>query len=61
MSKIHTSETSTDKVPNASHTAASMTSDLNGMAVLVLDYFNVKYVRTKFELTLAMLIGVITK
>ena len=32
--KIHISETSTDKVPNASATAASASSDLNGMAVL---------------------------
>jgi len=31
---IHTSETSTDKVPNTSATAASVGSDLNGMAVL---------------------------
>ncbi|KAL0831376.1 hypothetical protein ABMA28_002200 [Loxostege sticticalis] len=34
ISKIHTSETSTDKVPNTSATAASAGSDLNGMAVL---------------------------
>lgn len=33
-SKIHISETSTDKVPNTSPTAASISSDLNGMAVL---------------------------
>lgn len=32
--KIYISETSTDKVPNTSPTAASMASDLNGMAVL---------------------------
>ncbi|ODM98964.1 Xanthine dehydrogenase/oxidase [Orchesella cincta] len=32
--KIHISETSTDKVPNTSPTAASAGSDLNGMAVL---------------------------
>ncbi|XP_030559376.1 xanthine dehydrogenase [Drosophila novamexicana] len=31
---IHISETSTDKVPNTSPTAASVGSDLNGMAVL---------------------------
>ncbi|KAJ8045307.1 Xanthine dehydrogenase/oxidase [Holothuria leucospilota] len=31
--KIHTSETSTDKVPNTPGTAASTGSDLNGMAV----------------------------
>ncbi|EDV93247.1 xanthine dehydrogenase [Drosophila grimshawi] len=31
---IHISETSTDKVPNTSPTAASASSDLNGMAVL---------------------------
>ncbi|KAG8239011.1 hypothetical protein J437_LFUL005068 [Ladona fulva] len=33
-SMIHISETSTDKVPNTSATAASSGSDLNGMAVL---------------------------
>ena len=33
--KIHISETGTDKVPNTSATAASVGSDLNGMAVLV--------------------------
>lgn len=32
--KIYISETATDKVPNTSPTAASMGSDLNGMAVL---------------------------
>ncbi|XP_059609596.1 xanthine dehydrogenase [Phlebotomus argentipes] len=32
--RIHISETSTDKVPNTSATAASAGSDLNGMAVL---------------------------
>jgi len=32
--KIHIAETSTDKVPNTSPTAASAGSDLNGMAVL---------------------------
>jgi xanthine dehydrogenase/oxidase len=32
---IFISETSTDKVPNTSPTAASAGSDLNGMAVLV--------------------------
>jgi len=32
--KIHINETSTDKVPNTSPTAASAGSDLNGMAVL---------------------------
>ncbi|XP_063994923.1 xanthine dehydrogenase-like [Diachasmimorpha longicaudata] len=32
--KIHISETATDKVPNTSATAASISSDLNGMAVL---------------------------
>ncbi|XP_071527934.1 xanthine dehydrogenase/oxidase [Panulirus ornatus] len=32
--QIHIAETSTDKVPNASPTAASASSDLNGMAVL---------------------------
>ena len=34
-SKIHISETATDKVPNTSPTAASAGSDLNGMAVMV--------------------------
>lgn len=34
IEKIHISETSTDKVPNTSPTAASCGSDLNGMAVL---------------------------
>ncbi|KAF7253167.1 Xanthine dehydrogenase/oxidase [Varanus komodoensis] len=33
-SKIHISETSTNTVPNASPTAASVSSDINGMAVL---------------------------
>lgn len=33
--KIQITETSTDKVPNTSATAASSGSDLNGMAVLV--------------------------
>ncbi|XP_015122613.1 xanthine dehydrogenase [Diachasma alloeum] len=32
--KIHISETATDKVPNTTATAASVASDLNGMAVL---------------------------
>lgn len=32
---IHIRETSTDKVANASPTAASFSSDLNGMAILV--------------------------
>lgn len=32
-SKIHISETSTDKVPNTSASAASATSDINGMAI----------------------------
>lgn len=31
---IHISETSTDKVPNTSPTAASVSSDINGMAVM---------------------------
>lgn len=34
MDTVHISETSTDKVPNTSPTAASASSDLNGMAVL---------------------------
>ncbi|XP_065173832.1 xanthine dehydrogenase-like isoform X2 [Atheta coriaria] len=33
VEKIHTSEVATDKVPNSSPSTASMTSDLNGMAV----------------------------
>ena len=33
-SKIHIAETATDKVPNTMPTAASMGSDVNGMAVL---------------------------
>lgn len=33
-SLIHISETATDKVPNTSPTAASVSSDINGMAVL---------------------------
>lgn len=32
--RIHISETSTDKIPNTSATAASVGSDINGMAVL---------------------------
>jgi len=34
LQKVHVGETSSDKVPNASPTAASVGSDLNGMAVL---------------------------
>jgi xanthine dehydrogenase molybdopterin-binding subunit B len=34
-SKIRIVETSTDKVPNAAPTAGSISSDLNGMAVMV--------------------------
>ncbi|CAH1102357.1 unnamed protein product [Psylliodes chrysocephalus] len=34
VDKIHTSEIATDKVPNTTATAASVGSDLNGMAVL---------------------------
>ncbi|XP_041988452.1 xanthine dehydrogenase-like [Aricia agestis] len=34
ISKVHISEMATDKVPNSSPTAASMSSDLYGMAVL---------------------------
>ena len=33
MEKVHISETSTDKVPNASPSAASVSTDLYGMAV----------------------------
>ena len=35
--KIYLSETSSDKVPNATATAASISSDLYGMAVEVLE------------------------
>ena len=35
LEKIHISETNTDKVPNATATAASISSDLYGMAVKV--------------------------
>ena len=35
VEKIHLNDTSTDKVPNASPTAASSSSDLYGMAVKV--------------------------
>jgi xanthine dehydrogenase/oxidase len=45
---IHISETSTDKVPNTSATAASCGSDLNGMAVLVMIS---KYQNTIFSIT----------
>lgn len=34
-SNVHISETATDKVPNTSATAASFSSDLNGMAIKV--------------------------
>lgn len=34
-SKIHITETSTNTVPNTSPTAASASSDLNGMAIYV--------------------------
>ncbi|KAJ3046276.1 hypothetical protein HDV00_000089 [Rhizophlyctis rosea] len=34
LSEVHLSETSTDKVPNTSATAASVSSDMNGAAVL---------------------------
>ena len=33
MEKVHISETSTDKVPNTSPTAASVSTDVYGMAV----------------------------
>lgn len=35
ITDIHITDTSTDKVPNTSPTAASTGSDINGMAVLV--------------------------
>lgn len=35
VEKIHICETSTDKVPNTTPTAASVSTDLNGMAVQV--------------------------
>ncbi|KRT83891.1 hypothetical protein AMK59_4880, partial [Oryctes borbonicus] len=41
ISKIHISETATDKVPNTSPTAASTGSDLNGMAVLVSSHLQI--------------------
>ena len=34
-SKVHISETATNHVPNTSPTAASMSSDLYGMAIVV--------------------------
>ena len=37
IEKIYLSETSSDKVPNASATAASISSDMYGMAVKVLE------------------------
>ena len=33
MDKVHISETSTDKIPNTSPTAASVSTDIYGMAV----------------------------
>lgn len=36
---IHIKETSTDKVANATPTAGSFSSDLNGMAIIVSDLF----------------------
>lgn len=36
--KIHINETATDKVPNTPPTSASISSDINGMAVLVKKY-----------------------
>lgn len=42
-SQIFISETATDKVPNASATAASAGSDLNGMAVMVCNNFSFLY------------------
>ncbi|VDM29707.1 unnamed protein product, partial [Toxocara canis] len=36
ISKVHICETATDKVPNASPTAASASSDLNGLAIMLL-------------------------
>ena len=45
MDKIHLIDTSSDKVPNCSPTAASSSSDLYGMAVKVSNLVNmyVKY------------------
>lgn len=37
IEKIHISETSSDKVPNAASTSGSVSSDLYGMAVKVSD------------------------
>lgn len=39
VSKIHLSETSTNTVPNSTPTAASASTDLNGMAVKVRIYY----------------------
>lgn len=39
ISRIYISETNTDKVPNTSKTAASASSDLYGMAVMVIYYW----------------------
>ena len=35
IEKIHVSETSTNAVPNATTTSASLSSDVNGMAIMV--------------------------
>ena len=54
-SKIHISDTSTDKVPNTPPTAASVGSDLNGMAVLeACKTINKRFIFTseQFSLTL---------
>lgn len=40
MELIHVSEAATDKVPNTIATAASLASDLNGMAVMVMQKKN---------------------
>ena len=46
VEKIHLNDTSTDKVPNASPTAASSSSDLYGMAV------KVKFLLIQFVITI---------
>lgn len=45
--KIYFSESATDKVPNTSSTAGSLSSDLNGPAVIV-SYWGYMWVKTKY-------------
>lgn len=49
VEKIHLNDTSTDKVPNASPTAASSSSDLYGMAVKV-NFLLVQFVMTIYSI-----------